>query len=338
MVPLSIKLWGNAMEGRENLLFCGHIKKIKTKGFLLIELLIALLIFGFVTVPLMSTFKISMEKMTAFVDYRKAMNRRARAVSLLKSPIFYCGFGMPFSADSYKESFGRLNFDPFRWNGPITVATGASCFANSEIRIAYARPGSTKLADQYSTALPESSLKLHKFPETGEFGESFAGNVVDIRNWVFFTGTTPPSLPFRVTALNGKIMAVKNELGKPFCVLRGDRTYHFRAMKLYCLNDSIYTRDYRSSGDQPRVAGIIDMRFDLDKIKKLIYIYILVRGDIVHSETRAIVGKETWPEEYIRPWIEKLPKHQLYASRIVWRLPNCVEENMLCGIQPNTMD
>jgi len=326
------------MEGRENLLFYVHIKKTKTKGFLLIELLIALLIFASVTLPLMSTLKISMEKMADFVDYRKAMNRRARAISLLKSPIFYCGFGMPLKAESYKDSFGRLDFAPFCWDGPISVASGASSLTNSEIRIAYARPGSTKLAYQCDSVFSEGALRLHKFPDSGEFGESFAGNAADIRNWIFFSGTTPPSLPFRVTALNGKIMAVKNELGKPFCVLKGDRTYHFRAMKLYCLNDSIYTRDYRSPGDQPRVAGIIDMRFDLDKIKKLIYIYMLVRGDTVHSETRAIVGKETWPEEYIRPWIEKSPKRQLYASKIVWRLPNCIEENMLCGIQPNTMD
>ena len=326
------------MEGRGNLLLYGHVKRIKTKGFSLIELLIALLIFASVTVPLISTFKISIEKMTAFTDYRKAMNRRARAISLLKSPVFYCGFGMPFNVDSYKDSFGRLNFDPFRWDGPISVALGASSLSNSEIRIAYAMPGSTKLAYQCDSVFPEGGLRLHKFPESGEFGESFAGNAGDIRNWIFFSGTTPPSLPFRVTALNGKNMSVKNELGKSFRLLKGDRTYHFRAMKLYCLKDSVYTRDYRSPGDQPRVAGIIDMRFDMDKIKKLIYIYILVRGDTVHKETRAIVGKETWPEEYIRPWIEKSPKRQYYASKIVWRLPNCVEENMLCRIQPNTMD
>lgn len=308
----------------------GRIIKIKTKGFSLIELLIALLIFVLVTVPIISTFKISIEKMTAFVDYRKAMNRRARAVSLLKAPIFHCGFGMPYDADSYKESFGSLKFEPFRWDGPISVKTGASSFASSEIRIAYAMPGSTKLADQCSTDLPEGTLRLHKFPEPGEIGDSFAAAGADIRNWIFFSSTTPPSTPLRVTGITGKNMQVKNELGKSFQLLKGDRTYHFRALKLYCLNGTIYTRDYRSPGDQPRIAGIVDMRFDLDKPKKLIKIYILVRGDTVYSTKRAIIGKESWPEEYISDWIERSPNYQLYASKIVWRLPNCVEENILC--------
>lgn len=308
----------------------GQTNKIKSKGFSLIELLIALLMFVLITVPIVSTFKISIEKMTAFVDYRKAMNRRARAVSLLKAPIFHCGFGMHYDVDRYKESFGSLNFDPFRWDGPISVKTGASSFANSEIRIAYAMPGSTKLADPCITDFPEGSLRLHKFPEPGEIGDSFTGNGADIRNWIFFSSMTPPSTPLRVTGINGKIMQVKNEFGKSFHLLKGDRTYHFRALKIYCLNGTIYTRDYRSPGDQPRIAGIVDMRFELDKPQKLINIYILVRGDTVHRTKKAIIGKESWPEEYINDWIGSSPNYQLYASKVVWSLPNCLEENILC--------
>ncbi|MDD4160755.1 MAG: hypothetical protein PHO18_07405 [Synergistaceae bacterium] len=306
------------------------IRKNRPNGFLLTELLIALLIFLFAAAPLMSALKISMEKMNVFIDYRKAMNRQARAVSLLKSPIFHCGFGMPFNSERYKESFGSLKFDPFRWNGPISVTAGASGLSDSEIRIAYAMPGSTKLAYLCSTAIPECSLKLHKFPEPGEIGESFAGGASNIRNWIFFSSTLPPSTPLRVTALSGKTMTVRNVLGNGFTILKGDRTYHFRAIRLYCLNDNLYTKDYRSPGYQPRVAGVVDMRFDLDKLKKLVNIYILVRGDIVYSTPKRIIGQETWPADYIRPWIEKQPKHQLYASKIVWRLPNCVEEDVTC--------
>lgn len=307
----------------------GHQGSGSTKGFILTELIISLAIFLIITAAILNSLTLSSNKITAFMDYRKAMIRTAKAVALLKMPAFYCGFGMPVGAAEYKKAFGNQKFDPFRWEGPIKSYTGPSGFADSELRIAFAAPGRSRLTKMTLSETKEGYLYLDKLPEKGDIGESFSGYSFDIRNWIFFADTFPPGLPFCITGLSGKIMTVKNYISPAFSILQNDRLYHFRAIRIYCLNGTVYTKDHRSPGDQPRVSGIMDMRFQVDAELKTLTVYVLARGDHEYSEKREIIDAYLWPEEYISPWKDKRSKYQLYASKTVWRLPNCTRENLM---------
>ena len=111
-----------------------------------------------------------------------------------------------------------------------------------------------------------------------------------------------------------------------------------RAMCVYSLNDCLYTKDFRAPGAQPRIKGILDIRFDQDKEKRLIKVYILARGDRLYDSSVEIEGREEWPEEYIRQWEEKGSKYKLFASKSVWFLPNLIGSDLICEEYINTTE
>ena len=43
-------------------------------------------------------------------------------------------------------------------------------------------------------------------------------------------------------------------------------------------DDKLYTKDFRTTGDQPRENGICDIRFYLDDGKNLLTVYLVARG------------------------------------------------------------
>ena len=310
-------------------LFAGHMRTKDPNGFILAEILISLLIFIVITAAILTTLKLSTEKITSFLDCRKAAVRIAKANALLKSPVFYCGYGMPVAGGSYKKAFGGQKFDPFRWEGPISAYYGPSGLINSELRITYAVPGIVRLSEMTFSEADENLIRLDKFPEKGTIGESFAGCSYDIKNWVLFSSSFPPALPFCITGSYGRSLMVKNNFSTSFSLSKGDRMHHLRALKVYCLNDTLFTRDFRTSGDQPRVTGIRDMRFDVDIHAKRLTVYVLARGDHIYGEKRPIIGAKSWPREYIDPWLSKETKYQLFASKTTWRLQNCVGPDLI---------
>ena len=305
--------------------------KKRNRGVTFIEIILTLALLLIITAPMITTLKLSADKISAYMDYRKAFNRTSMAVALLKTPVFYCGLGMPVSADKYKNAFGNLRFEPFRWNGPIEVRTGPSSYPNSELRIAYAQPGSSRLAELSVNTSFSGSVMLNRFPESNELPDSFSGSSTDLRRWLLFCGIMPPSLPLYITGVSGKKLFVENNISSHFSIPKGERPCIFRAMTVYCRNGCVYTRDFRASGDQPRVKGIMDMRFDVDVDNKLITVYVLSRGDNIYDNRKLIIGQDSWPEEYISPWIKKSTGYQMYASKFVWRLPNCICESITDG-------
>lgn len=310
-------------------MFAGHMRTKDPNGFILAEILISLLIFIVITAAILTTLKLSTEKITSFLDYRKAAVRIAKANALIKSPVFYCGYGMPVAGGSYKKAFGGQKFDPFRWDGPISAYSGPSGLINSELRITYAMPGSVRLSEMTVSHEDENLIRLDRFPEQGSIGDSFTGCSYDIRNWVLFSSSFPPALPFCITGAYGKTLMIKNNFTTSFSLSKGDRMHHLRALKLYCLNDTLFTRDFRASGDQPRVTGIRDIRFDVDIPARKLTVYVLARGDHIYGQKRPIIGAGSWPKEYIEPWIKKETKYQLYASKTIWRLQNCVGSDLI---------
>lgn len=314
----------------EDLILYGQMKRHKNKAFSLIELVVSIGIMLIMTPLFISTVKIAVDRIDIDTEHMKAHKRISRAESLLKAPLFYCGFGMPVDASIYKVAFGSQKYDPFRWDGPISVKKGPSGFDNSELRVSFARPGSAKLTRMTQSETPDGVVNLHKYPDQNEIGDTYSNNSPDVRNWVLFPTSFPPSTPFCVTGLTGKTMSVNNNMGRSFSISGGDRVHHMRAMCVYSLNDCLYTKDFRAPGAQPRIKGIMDIRFDLDIEKRLVKVYILARGDRLYDTPKEIEGREEWPEEYIRQWDEKGSKYKLFASKTVWYLPNLIGSDVIC--------
>lgn len=313
-----------------NLVLCGLMKVHRKAGFSLIEVVVSLAVMLVIMPPMLSTMKIVINELFYNVEFKKGHTRITRTEALLKAPLFYCGFGMQADPSKYKESFGSQKHEPFRWEGPITVQKGPSGFENSELRVSFARPSSTRLDRMTQSETPEGILTLHKFPEQNEFGDTYSSNSPDIRNWVFFPTSFPPSTPFCIMGLNGKVMSVKNNMGRSFSISGGDRVHHMMAISLYSKDDFLYTKDFRFPGAQPRIKGVLDVRFDLDIEKKIVIVYILARGDRLYDAPQEIRGREEWPDEYIRQWVEKGSRYKLFASKTVWYLPNLIGSDLIC--------
>ena len=307
----------------------------KERAFTLAELLVSMAILLAVSAPLITTMKISAERLFFYIEYTKAHIRISRTESLLKAPFFYCGLGMPVNASEYKESFKNQKYDPFRWNGPISVTTGASKMEESELRIVYVRPGSTNLSKEARSASEEAEITLNKFPEQNEVASTRIGDPADLGSWMLFPTAFPPATPFLVTEMSGKKLTIKNFLGRPSVISKNDRPHHLRAIKIYCLNDCVYTADYRTAGDQPRVAGIQDLRFRVDPEKGTAEVYILARGDRICEGDADIHGGENWPPELLEHWIVKGSKYRLFAEKSVWSLPNLRRFDEGCEIFKN---
>lgn len=308
----------------------GLMRNHRKAGFSLIELVVSITVMLMIMPPMLSTMKVVINGLFYNVEYKKGHSRITRTEALLRAPLFYCGMGMQTEPSKYKKSFGNQKYDPFRWEGPISVQKGPSGHENSELRVSFARPGSTRLRQMAQSGTPEGLLMLHKFPEQNEIGDAFSSNSPDIRNWVIFPTSFPPSTPFCIMGLQGKTMSVKNNMGRPFSISRGDRVHHMRAMSLYSLNDFLYTKDFRFPGAQPRIKGVLDVRFDLDIEKKIVIVYVLTRGDRLYDTPQKIEGVEELPDEYIRQWAEKGSRYKRFASKTVWYLPNLIGSDLIC--------
>lgn len=316
----------------------GQMKIHRKVALSLVELMISIVILLIISTPLLSTLRVSTNRMLSYTEFIKAYTRTSRVEALLKAPLFYCGLGMPVSAIKYKQSFGNQKYAPFQWEGPISICRGPSGFDNSELRVSYARPGSIRLTEMTQSDTSEGEVKLHRSPDLNEIGDTFSDNSSDTRNWVFFPTSIPPSAPYCVMGLSEKVMTVKNGMGRPFSISKGDMVHNLRAMTVYANNDVLYTKDFHTAGDQPRISGILDIRFDTDIKHKIVSVYILARGDRIYDSPQEIKGKEEWPEEYIRQWIEKDSKYKLYASKIVWPLPNLIGSDLICEEFANTKE
>lgn len=299
-------------------------------------MVIAFTLFAFMAPPMLAALSTVSGRVALYLDYRTASSRAARAAVLLKAPVFYCGYGMPTDAQEYKKAFDDQITEPFSWNGPISSMSRAC--PNDELRVAYARPGASRTSRAILSDGPTAVVEFSKNPDANEVASASSfSKPKSVKNWIVFGSAVPLSAPFSITKIEDRSLTVKSYSAENFSIPQCERMYLFRAMKVFCRNGCLYTADYRTSGEQPRVDGVCDMRFDVDRNKKELTVYILVKGNATYDSPRDIIGKESWPDDYLRPWLENLPHYQLYASRRTWRLPNCIGESALNGSQTKVL-
>ena len=302
------------------------LQSSKKRGSLLIGLLIAMTAALAFMASMYSTFKLSIIRSSEMLDQRIAIDRAQSAAALLKAPVFYCGYGMPSEASSYREAFLlQTQREPFNWSGPVSVMD-RNGRRNAELRIAYGMP--SRVSVNYSCAKSGAaaciSLK-QPFEKNYELVRPFYfSKPNNVKNWLLFGAMLPPASPFAVKSVAGMTVRVQGRTSE-FMIPEGDEAYLFRALKVYCDKGALYTQNYRSSGVQPRTQGIEDMRFELAGDKKTLTIYIIARGNLA-ADGNALRDADDWPEEY--KTAAAASRYRLYASKITWSLPNCVGKDL----------
>lgn len=293
------------------------------RAFITAELAVAFAL-SIAALPMLLTPFRSSAELYLLRSERLTAERRAETVmSILDEALLCCGIGMPFDAGDYKAAFGSRSLNPFNWGGPLSVTEGLYGEENGKLRLAYGVQEGVRTDAPCSSDSGELFISF-TLPPKANYLELEAtynkGNYV--KNWILFENISPPRLPLLVTQLSGRSLKVKSSGGVPFSVPKGDRLTLFRAMECYAASGMFYTKDFRTAGSQPRESAVCDARFELDSGRKLLTVYLLVRGDGPLSSDGMIYGGEDWPRSYLEPWERAELSGNLYAFKFERNLPN----------------
>lgn len=300
-------------------------------GFTLVEVLVTIFIVTLVIPSFLYFFKTSLDRALHYLDYRYAVTRISMAESLLRMPVYYCGYGMPVSADLFHKSFGNMAVEPYSWNGPVS-SSAYNGRENAQLRIVYGTPEDSVTASAFNYEQTYRTIHMSENFSPSHITADYYGYSRNVKSWILFGGTIPEPTPLQIRNISGRNLIVRSYLNDGLLVPKGDKMYLLSAMKVFVKGDILYSYDFKTIGDQPRVRGIADMRFIVDDDRHKITVYLLARGYAKRTPAANIInGAETCPPELLHEWQGLNTGYELYASKIVWRLPNCIGGNFLSG-------
>ncbi|MCQ4813452.1 prepilin-type N-terminal cleavage/methylation domain-containing protein [Cloacibacillus evryensis] len=290
-------------------------------AFTLAECLVALMVISVILSLFFSPFKGALYVCRAFVDRRVAESRIWTACGILRGPIFYCALGIPGDAGEYKKSFGSQLGAPFSWDGPVSVTSDKNGRSNGCLRLAYAYPELCRTRQEGGVGKVAAGIRFDTAPNRDHFDLDLYDKSKSVKNWVLFENCRPRRSLLLVTKASGSELELKNYGEEEAVVSKGERLLLFRAMECWAWDDKLYTKDFRTTGDQPRENGICDIRFYLDDGKNLLTVYLVARGGDETLAPGGIVGEENCREEILAQWRGR-SRHILYCAKFSWPLPN----------------
>lgn len=296
------------------------------KASVLISVMCALAIIMMTIPTALTSLRQTANTAAVYYDRRYAEHRISMTVALLRAPVFYCGIAMPYDAKSYKSSFMDSGFEPFCWEGPINVESSVSGGENSVLKIAYGVPSGIKVTEFKDYSGKSKIIKLSRSEDEARIEAKRYGAPKYVKNVVMFARSFPSPTPLvvRTKEVGSSVMQVESASDPEYRVREGDELIYFRAIKVYAESGVLYTDDYRISGIQPRIDGIESVYFDLDKDTKIITMYILAKGKVLHDDEKSITWIENCPEKIVRKWEAKKSRYRRYACKVTWRLANCI--------------
>lgn len=296
------------------------------RAFITAELAAALAAVLFLIPPSITALKYSMTLYRQYSDSRIAERRAETVAAILNMPIRWCGAGMPMRPEEYKKAFGAKALNPFNWDGPISVTAGKSGEENGMVKIAYAYPAGTRTSAETSANAHSAAVSFIHVPNSDYFDLNLFDKSRSVKNWVIFHNIHPLGTPLTVTGASGKTLVLKSYTEESFAIPKNESLLLFRALECYALNDILYTRDFRTAGDQPRENGVCGIRFRLDAGKNMITVFLMVRGDDTSLAPGKIRGGAGWPSELLEEWRQYGSRYVLYAYRFDWVLSDvCIK-------------
>ena len=291
----------------------------------LVELLIVLAIISVMALPVAGALRLSVDRLYAEYDRRMIAQRTDCVISILNYRVHYCAAGLPTDKDMYKKAFGGSTYASFNWNGPISILNSPSGLPNGELRLVYTHPQGIRLKKSFVFGKDGQTIDLTSPINPGRLESRLSGIPYYLKNCVVFNGISPSKTPLIVRWIgnSGKSLQVGSMNGtEVFSLGRGEELNLLCAMRVYCKAEKLYGNEMRQSGEQPRVDGIEDIRFEFDKELRKLTVYMLVRGSHVNADVCKVKDSHLWPSHLYSPALAKKSFYRRAVKKAVMHLPN----------------
>jgi hypothetical protein len=154
-----------------------------------------------------------------------------------------------------------------------------------------------------------------------------------IQNWFVFGAMMPRCIPARYTGRSTDAAGItylsfkfKKTASEPVSIPENDEIFGLRALECEVRkrNDdfTLFINDQTGSGWQPRVDGVIDIRFALDRENCLITVETLTRGAHRYKDAITSVALEKWRKKYDGVIPEEARHYRLASNTAVFELKN----------------
>ncbi len=302
----------------------GH-RNLVSPAVTLVELLIVLVIISVMTLPVAGALRLSVDRLYTEYDRRMIEQRSDCAVSILNYRVYYCASGLPIDKDMYRKAFGGSNYASFYWDGPISVLNSPSGLTNGELRLVYIYPQGIRLKKSFTFGKDGQTIDLTSPINPGSLESRLSGIPYYLKNCVLFNGIIPARTPLIVRWIGngGRSLQVESMNGTDaFSLGRGEELNLLCAMRVYSKSGKLYGNDMRQSGEQPRVDGIEDIRFEFNKDLKKLVVYMLIRGSHVNAVECKVIDRHLWPPYLYSPALAKKSFYRRAVKKTVMHLPN----------------
>jgi len=308
----------------------------RSRAFSLAELLVASLLASILLLGLAATIYLPIKAMRQATDIDTAQSRAEMIFSILRNPLEQCGYGLPKSVSDYGASF-KSSVPPFNWPGALSIgdasySTGPK--GNGRCRITYAVRSKIRTLSQSGTSSDRLEVRTTGVPSklAGESDEDYKEN--NVANWIVLGAMMPYCLPARQytkpTQLDDGSVVLRFILNKQsddnIFVPENDELFYLRAMECMVMkteDDSIFaTKDHSGSGWQPRVDGVVDIRFEMEEDGKLLRVFTLTRGNNRYPRIVTRGAPSGWPERYALSIPEEARHYRLIAGSASFSMKN----------------
>lgn len=287
-------------------------KNNRSKAFTMLEILLAfaitlpiLLVIARVSATISGTY-------WKMLDRRIATSRAASVFSILQDPLYHVGFAMLPESDFSSQFFTTI-VEPFSWRCPI------SCPTSDKLRIIYAAPLYTLIQNNVATEDGACNINFTTAIDANQFSVS----IYDIKTYVILHSTTAENKVFRIVSLASSSLRVISKTDDKYVIGKNAMVMGLRAMEATVDEGVFRTKDFRTTGVQPRINGIWAIHFELEKSKKLITVTLIASGDRECDDPR-VEGKEILPSKLIEalPSLLTKTKRNLFCYKRSFFLAN----------------
>ncbi|MDR1581496.1 MAG: hypothetical protein LBS35_14160 [Synergistaceae bacterium] len=308
----------------------------KTRAFSLVELLVSSMIASMILLGLAGTIYLPIRLMQYTDDIDAAQSRAEMIFAILRTPIEYAGYGLPKDETIYRECFG-ISANPFNWPGPLSISlsdrkdTGRR--DNASCRITYATETKCRTLSQEVVSGDIFKIAVSGTPSQLLENTAESNPAVAVRSWFVFGAMMPRCVPARYTGRSADAAGTtylsfifKKINSEPVSIPENDEIFGMRALEceIRKRNDdfALFTNDQTGSGWQPRVDGVIDIRFALDRKNRLVTVETLTRGAHRYKDTVTSDAQKEWQRKYGGVIPEESRHYRLASNTAVFELKN----------------
>lgn len=308
----------------------------KHKAFTLVEIVVALSasIVLFVWLPYMAFACFTIMQKAEEGLY--ARERIDSVLSVISYPAVMCGYGIPSGGEDMRAVFGTTSQAPLSWESALVISDvelpntreAAVC------RMLYAIPADVPAIKALETTVTSNDVFDIRVARRPDLIETSPSPWYSTKNWVIFgTNGDCPAEAIAISSLSdgsAVITLKKKDSSRTAAVYANDELMCLRSITISVLQSdgadisesSLRTDDHLGNGLQPRVDGVIDVRFAFEEERDELTVWVLARGN---RRFDSIVTKGTpdgWPDKWADDIPESARHYVLAAARTTFCLKN----------------